>query len=234
MTPITAEVGCMYSGKSSELIQLVERYERAEKINGQDFLVFNHASDTRYAQDSLASHAGKDSRAIAVSDPRDILLTFADVYNGSITLKPEYQGRLKTVFIDEGQFFGQKDEHGYILPRILKFIDDLGIDVFIAGLDTDFRGEPFEPIPEVMAIAHEVHKHHAVCTYPGCGNIEADRTQRLINDKPANYSDPIILVGAEESYTARCRKHHIVPGNKSKSDLHTDLKTQQQSSSDSA
>ena len=78
----------------------------------------------------------------------------------------------------------------------------------MAGLDMDFRGEPFGSMPRLMTIAEDVTKLHAICLV--CGE-EACRTQRLVNGEPAHYNDPIIMVGAQESYEARCRKHHLVP-----------------------
>ncbi|MDP4082963.1 MAG: thymidine kinase, partial [Bacillota bacterium] len=87
---------------------------------------------------------------------------------------------------------------------------DQGYRVIAAGLDLDFRGEPFGVVPDLMALAETVTKLQAVCSV--CGS-PASRTQRLINGKPASYDDPVILVGASEAYEARCRHHHEVPGN---------------------
>jgi thymidine kinase len=83
-----------------------------------------------------------------------------------------------------------------------------GIRVLVAGLDLDFRGEPFGPMPELICRAEEVTKLHAICVI--CGE-HASRTQRLVNGNPANYHDPVILIGAQESYEPRCREHHVVP-----------------------
>jgi len=85
---------------------------------------------------------------------------------------------------------------------------DHGIRVIVTGLDTDFRGEPFGCIPEIMAKADHVDKLHAICMV--CGK-EASRTQRLVDGKPAHYDNPIVIVGASEMYEARCRDHHEVP-----------------------
>jgi len=85
---------------------------------------------------------------------------------------------------------------------------DRGVRVIIAGLDTDFRGEPFGPIPVLMAKADVVDKLHAICMV--CGD-PACRTQRLVDGKPARYDDPVVIVGASELYEARCRAHHEVP-----------------------
>ena len=108
----------------------------------------------------------------------------------------------QVVAIDEVQFFSDD------IVSICESLADRGIRVIVAGLDMDFRGEPFGPMPQLLARAEIVTKLTAVCTCCGCA---ATRTQRLIDGKPAKYNDPIIQVGAKESYEARCRKHHIVP-----------------------
>ena len=108
------------------------------------------------------------------------------------------------VGIDEAQFFDSD-----IVP-IVQSLADRGIRVLIAGLDTDFRGEPFGPMPLLMAAAENVDKLHAICMM--CGEA-ASRTQRLVNGKPAHYNDPVVIVGASELYEARCREHHDVPRN---------------------
>ena len=106
------------------------------------------------------------------------------------------------VAIDEAQFFD--DEIGPIVQHLA----DQGLRVIVAGLDTDFRGEPFGPMPELMAKAEIVDKLHAICMV--CGE-SASRTQRLVNGQPAYYEDPVVIVGAAELYEARCRQHHQVP-----------------------
>jgi thymidine kinase len=106
------------------------------------------------------------------------------------------------VAIDEAQFFDDE------VIKISQQLADEGIRVIIAGLDTDFRGEPFGPMPILMAKAEKVDKLHAICVI--CGE-EASRTQRLVDGKPANYEDPVVIVGAAELYEARCRVHHEVP-----------------------
>jgi thymidine kinase len=107
------------------------------------------------------------------------------------------------VGIDEAQFFDEA-----IIP-ITRQLAERGVRVIVAGLDTDFRGEPFGPMPVLMAAADIVDKLHAICMV--CGGA-ACRTQRLVNGKPARYDDPIVIVGAAELYEARCRAHHEVPG----------------------
>ena len=106
------------------------------------------------------------------------------------------------IAIDEAQFFDAE------LVTITQELADRGIRVIVAGLDTNFRGKPFGPMPELMARAEIVDKLHAICMV--CGE-PASRTQRLIDGKPAKYDDPVVIVGASELYEARCRKHHQVP-----------------------
>ena len=126
----------------------------------------------------------------------------------NITHKPDRE-QLTTIFIDEGQFFDMN------LSKVIEFIDryyrenlGLSINIVCAGLDMDFRGEPFGPMPALMAQAELVDKLHAICMV--CGE-SATRTQRLINGRPAHYHDPVVVVGASELYEARCRHHHDVP-----------------------
>jgi thymidine kinase len=105
------------------------------------------------------------------------------------------------VAIDEAQFFDNN------LPDVCQYLADHKYNVYVVGLDTDFRGEPFAPMLKVMAFAEKIIKLNAICSV--CG-APATRTQRIINNKPANYQDDIIQVGDNESYEARCRAHHIV------------------------
>jgi thymidine kinase len=106
------------------------------------------------------------------------------------------------IAIDEAQFFDKN------LPDVCQYLADHKFNVYVAGLDSDFRGEPFKSILKIMSYAERIIKLNAICTV--CG-APATRTQRIINNKPANYNDPIIKVGDSESYEARCRAHHIVP-----------------------
>ena len=106
------------------------------------------------------------------------------------------------VAVDEVQFFDWE------ISEVCNELADQGLRVILAGLDMDFRGEPFGPMPLLMAEAEEVTKLQAICV--SCG-APASRTQRLINNKPAAYDDPVILVGGSESYEARCRHCHEVP-----------------------
>ena len=181
-------VGPMFSGKSEELIRRTTRAFIAK----QHVQVFKPALDTRY--DSLsegvavASHNGRTLDALAVS-------SVAELQGG---LEPGVQ----VVAIDEGQFLTHE------LVTFAADLAELGVRVIIAGLDLDFRGEPFSPIPELLARAESVTKLTAVCVRCGAA---ATRTQRLIGGHPAHFDDPVILVGAAESYEPRCRECHTVP-----------------------
>ncbi len=176
--------GSMFSGKTEELIRRLRRAEIAR----QQVQVFKPSVDTRYFHKAIASHNGLHADAIPVDGCDDIrrnLDELADV-----------------VAIDEVQFFE---------PEIVALCNELAEDgkrVICAGLDMDFRGVPFGPIPQLLAIAERVDKLQAICVV--CGH-PASRTQRLIEGQPACYEDPIVLVGASEVYEARCRAHHEVP-----------------------
>ncbi|WHE07017.1 thymidine kinase [Thermoanaerobacterium thermosaccharolyticum] len=181
---IEVVTGPMFSGKSEELIRRIKR----AKIAKQKVQVFKPAIDDRYSIDKVVSHNGDNMHAISIVKASEIL-TYAEEDTDVFA-------------IDEVQFFDSE------IVDIVKEIADSGKRVICAGLDMDFRGEPFGPTPELMAIAEFVDKLTAICMK--CGN-PATRTQRLINGRPANYDDPIIMVGAKESYEARCRKCHEVP-----------------------
>lgn len=176
--------GSMFSGKSEELIRRVRRAQFAK----QKIAVFKPAIDDRYSEEAVVSHNGSTVIATPVAH--------------SCEIKEYISEDLDVIAIDEAQFFDEA------IVDIVTELADEGFRVIVAGLDQDFRGEPFGPMPRLMAIAENVTKLQAVCTV--CGS-PASRTQRLINGKPAGYDDPIILVGASEAYEARCRKHHEVP-----------------------
>ncbi len=177
--------GSMFSGKTEELI----RRARRAQIARQKVQVFKPALDNRYATNAVASHNGMEFKAEPVQNALDILER----------VDPDTQ----VVAIDEVQFFD------WAIADVVEILANRGVRVICAGLDMDFRGEPFGPMPLLLARAERVDKLHAICMV--CGN-EASRTQRLINGQPAHYDDPVILVGAEEVYEARCRACHVVPG----------------------
>lgn len=176
--------GSMFSGKTEELIRRVKRARIARQL----VQVFKPAIDNRYLEGRVNSHSGHSDDAHSVSCASDIVAALA----------PE----TTVIAIDEAQFFDAE-----LIPIVEEFANR-GLRVILAGLDLDFRGEPFGPMPALMSHAEDVTKLHAICVV--CGE-EASRTQRLVNGKPARYDDPIIMVGASESYEARCRQCHAVP-----------------------
>lgn len=176
--------GSMFCGKTDELIRRLRR----ATIARQKVQVFKPAIDTRYAVEKVTSHAGSEYLALPIQRASEILEK----------LEPD----TTVVGIDEAQFFDDE------VITIVQLLADRGIRVIVAGLDTDFRGEPFGPMPVLMAKAEVVDKLHAICMV--CGEA-ASRTQRLVNGQPARYDDPVVIVGASELYEARCRKHHQVP-----------------------
>lgn len=177
--------GSMFSGKSEELIRRV----RQAVYGNLAVRVFKPVMDNRYSEDAVVSHNGSSTKAYAIHDASEILIHMKDQ-------------AIDIIGIDEVQFFGEN------IVEVVDALANAGIRVILAGLDTDFRGEPFGPMPELMARSEYVTKLHAIC--PVCSS-EASRTQRLIDGKPAAYDEPIILVGASESYEPRCRHHHSVP-----------------------
>jgi len=177
--------GSMFSGKTEELIRRVRRAQIAR----QQVQVFKPSLDARYAVEHVASHNGLRAEAVPVDTSADI----------AALIRPD----TTVVAIDEAQFFDAS------LVLLCEELADRGLRVIVAGLDMDFRGEPFGPVPELLARAEEVTKLRAICVR--CG-APASRTQRLIDGQPAAYDDPVILVGAAEAYEARCRHCHEVPG----------------------
>ena len=176
--------GSMFSGKTDELIRRLIR----ARIAKQKVQVFKPAIDVRYAAEKVTSHAGADFDAIPVEKSADIL--------------KKLDSDTTVVGIDEAQFMDAE------VVAVAHELAEHGKRVLIAGLDLDFRGEPFGPMPLLMSKAERVDKLHAICMV--CGD-DASRTQRLVNGKPARYDDPVVIVGASEMYEARCRVHHEVP-----------------------
>lgn len=189
MTPTLGQVevicGSMFCGKTEELIRRVRRSMIAKK----QVQVFKPSLDDRYGVESVTSHTGQTVNAVPVPLAGDILTHLA--------------ADTRVIAIDEAQFFDEGISH------VVNELAERGIRVIVAGLDMDFRGEPFGTMPVLMARAEEVTKLHAICMV--CGE-QACRTQRIVNGRPANYHDPVVLIGASERYEARCRQHHEVPG----------------------
>lgn len=178
--------GVMFSGKSEELIRRVRRAMIAKKR----VQVFKSHLDDRYAGGvyAVGSHDGRTIEAVPVDSSRQI----------SLRLDPMAQ----VIAIDEVQFLD---------AGIVAVANDLalrGRRVILAGTDTDFRGEPFGPMPQLMCVAEVVDKLHAICVL--CG-APASRNQRLIDGRPAAYDSPTVMVGGAEAYEARCRACHAVP-----------------------
>jgi thymidine kinase len=176
--------GSMFSGKTEELIRRVRRAQIAR----QKVQVFKPVVDTRYHEMAVSSHNGVQLDAIPLPWARDLYSYLDD--------------DTSVVAVDEVQFFDWE------IAEVLKELADGGRRVIAAGLDQDFRGEPFGPLPLLMAQAEEVTKLNAICVI--CGEA-ASRTQRLIDGRPAGWDDPVVLVGGRESYEARCRRCHEVP-----------------------
>ena len=176
--------GSMFSGKTDELIRRLVRATIAK----QKVQVFKPAIDARYAVEKVASHTGSTFDAIPVQKAAEV--------------RERVDGDTTVVGLDEVQFFDSE------IVDVAQELAGRGIRVIAAGLDTDFRGEPFGAMPVLMAKAESVLKLHAICMV--CGE-EASRTQRLVNGNPARYDEPVVIVGASELYEARCRLHHEVP-----------------------
>ncbi len=175
--------GSMFSGKTEELIRRLRRAEIAK----QKVQVFKPAIDTRYADREVTSHNGLQVEAI----PVESVAQLRELITSDTTV----------VAIDEAQFFDDD------IVQLCSTLANRGLRVIVAGLDMDFRGEPFGPVPALMARAEQVDKLQAICVT--CGG-PASRTQRLIDGEPAAYDDPVILVGASEVYEARCRGCHEI------------------------
>lgn len=177
--------GVMFSGKSEEMLRRVRR----ALIARRKVQVFKSHLDDRYGGVfSVSSHDGQEADAYPVSNSTQIAETVSQ--------------EVDVVAIDEAQFL----DEGVV--RVANALADRGIRVIIAGTDMDFRGEPFGPVPALLAIAEKVDKLHAICVR--CGDL-ATRNQRLIDGKPAPAEGPTIQVGGSESYEARCRRCHEVP-----------------------
>jgi len=177
-------VGSMFSGKSEELIRRVKRAIIARRA----VQVFKPAIDDRFGADLVRSHDGDSFVARPVRSSAEI----------SRSVEPE----TSVVGIDEVQFF----DAGIV--DVVRSLVASGRRVICAGLDLDFRGEPFGPVPVLLALAERVDKLEAICVV--CGEA-ATRTQRIVNGVPAFFDDPIIVIGAQEAYEARCRGCHEVP-----------------------
>jgi thymidine kinase len=178
--------GSMFSGKTEELLR---RLRRAE-IAGQEIAVFKPAVDDRYGEATIGTHNGRQWDAEVVASEGEGVWAIIDALNGE-----------QVVAIDEANFFDET------LVAVCEALAADGRRVIVSGTDQTFRAEPFEPVPQLMATAEYVDKLQAICSV--CGE-PATRNQRLIEGEPAHADDPTIMVGAEESYEARCRNCHTL------------------------
>lgn len=175
--------GCMFAGKTEELIRRINVLSYAK----MEIIVFKPKIDNRYSDTEIVSHSGVKVPCLVIEEAQDIL--------------KKVNTDIKVVAIDEVQFFDQG------IVEVCEYLADKGIRVIVAGLDKDFRGEPFGVMPELLTRAEFVTKLTAVCAK--CG-APATRTQRLVNGIPAAYNDPVVLVGAVEHYEPRCRHCHEI------------------------
>ena len=177
--------GSMFSGKTEELLRRLRRSE----IAGQSVAVYKPAVDDRYGETTSGTHTGRQWEATVVDNEGDGPLEILDEPGAEV------------VAIDEANFFSDA------LVEVCNTLADRGSRVIVSGLDQTYRGEPFDPVPQLIAVAEYVDKLQAICSQ--CGE-PATRNQRLIEGEPAHVDDPTILVGADESYEARCRNCHVV------------------------
>lgn len=195
---LEAVKGPMFSGKTGELIDQMERQEIAGKVTA----IFKPSIDKRYSVKEVVTHSGYrvDAHCVDKDNPQDILRIIQE-----LALKGH---KVNVVGIDEAQFF---------TSQIIEVVEELikkGVDVVVAGLPTDFTDRDFGSMPSLIAKADKIIAKTAICTFQfedgtRCG-ADATKTQRLVNGEPAHEDDPIILVGGKEAYEARCREHHFI------------------------
>ncbi|MDZ7266258.1 MAG: thymidine kinase [candidate division KSB1 bacterium] len=177
MGSIEVICGGMFSGKTEELIRRLRRAQIAK----QRVMIFKPVIDDRYASDHIVSHNEQKLRSLPVKNAQEILANAGDA---------------QVIGIDEGQFFDAS------LVQVCNLLAQRGVRVIVAGLDMDYRGVPFEPMPQLMAIAEQVTKTQAICMQ--CGE-PASYTQRLTAARER------VVVGATQIYEARCRKCFVPP-----------------------
>ncbi len=175
--------GPMFAGKTEELIRRIKRLQYAKK----NIIVFKPAIDDRYSDDNVISHDKNKTQSINIQSSAEVLK--------HVTHETDVVAIDEVQFLDEG------------IVEVIDYLANQNKRVILSGLDMDFRGEPFSMMPRLLSMSEFVTKLSAVCVE--CGQ-PATRTQRIIDGKPAKYLDPIVLIGAEESYEARCRHCHRV------------------------
>jgi len=169
--------GCMFSGKTEELIRRLRRAQIAK----QKVKIFKPRIDARYSESSIVSHNEQSLPSILIDDINEVL---------------KYSDDAQVIGIDEAQFFNEE------IIQICNLLASQGKRIIVSGLDQDYTGKPFEPVPQLLAIAEYITKQHAICVV--CGN-PADKTQRKTTESER------VIVGASEIYEARCRKCHYIP-----------------------
>ena len=172
--------GCMFSGKTEELIRRLRRAQIAK----QKVKIFKPRIDARYSDNSIVSHNEQSLPSILIEDINEVL---------------KYSDDAQVIGIDEAQFFNEE------IVSICNSLASQGKRVIVSGLDQDYTGKPFEPVPQLLAIAEYITKQHAICVV--CGN-PADKTQRKTSESER------VIVGAADIYEARCRKCHYIPKEK--------------------
>lgn len=182
--------GCMFSGKTEELIRRLERV----RIAGRTFLLFKPTIDDRYAMEAVVTHYGREFAALSLAPGEESMNRLFE------TVGTQRLTAASVVAFDEGNFFSEQ------LPAVCEELVGLGKRVIVAGLDLTFAEEPFGPMGALMSSADRVDKLHAVCVR--CGGV-ATRSQRLIDGKPAPVDGPVIQVGGVGSYEARCRSCYV-------------------------
>ncbi|WP_338969676.1 thymidine kinase [Spiroplasma endosymbiont of Labia minor] len=182
--------GCMFAGKTEEFIKRLKRHHFAKR----QIVVFKTIIDNRYSDEEIFSHSGMSIKAHVVQTSDDVKRVIEEYQQKSI--------EIDVVGIDEVQFFDKG------LVSICQNLADQGMIVITTGLDKDYRNEPFQNVDELLIYAEKVDKLQAVCRV--CGQ-DANRTQRIVNGKPAKKDEPLIIVSGEEQYEARCRFHYQKP-----------------------
>lgn len=172
--------GCMFSGKTEELIRRLRRAQIAK----QKVKIFKPRIDARYSDNSIVSHNEQSLPSILIDDINEVI---------------KYSDDAQVIGIDEAQFFTDEIVH------ICNSLAMQGKRVIVSGLDQDYTGKPFEPVPQLLAVAEYITKQHAICVV--CGN-PADKTQRKTSESER------VIVGAADIYEARCRKCHYIPKEK--------------------
>lgn len=178
--------GAMKSGKTRELLHRLDQLSYLEDVQ---VLLVKHGADTR--SKGVFTRTGQELPCIRVTTAQDILVHVKEHH--------------RVVAIDEAQFFDET------LIDVILALAKHKRHILIAGLEMNYRAEPFGIMPLIMCHATLIHKQHAICDIPGCNNI-ATLPQRLKNGKPAHYDEPLVVIDGEERYEARCVHHHVVPG----------------------